>query len=413
MIGGGVVGIGAALALAAWGVSVVLLEKGRIAAEQSSRNWGWIRAQGRDPREVPLMLASADLWRAAAARAGEDFGFGVRGCTYLAESEAELARRAAWLKTARAHQIDSRILSSAEVDRLLRRSDRRFVGALHTPSDASAEPTLAVQALARLAGREGVLLFEGTAVRALERAGGRVTGVVTEHGRIGAQAVILAGGAWSRTLLENEGLSLPQLAVRASALRTMPAPEITAGAVGATGASFRRRSDGGYTIARAGSIQFDLVPAAFTHLRAFLPLMRSQLRGVKLRVGRGYFGPLGRQRWAPDEVSPFERVRVLDPVPDERLLAEVMQTAKILFPQMARARPAASWAGMIDVTPDEVPVIDAVAGLPGLTVATGMSGHGFGLGLGAGRLAAELATGRAPIVDPRPFALARFKGGVA
>ena len=54
VIGGGVIGVSAALFLARAGRRVVLCEKGRIAGEQSSRNWGWVRVQGRDPAEIPV-----------------------------------------------------------------------------------------------------------------------------------------------------------------------------------------------------------------------------------------------------------------------------------------------------------------------------------------------------------------------
>jgi glycine/D-amino acid oxidase-like deaminating enzyme len=63
------------------------------------------------------------------------------------------------------------------------------------------------------------------------------------------------------------------------------------------------------------------------------------------------------------------------------------------------------------VTPDAVPVISPVGGLPGFFVATGFSGHGFGIGPGAGRLVADLVTGADPIVDPTPFRLSRFSDG--
>ena len=72
---------------------------------------------------------------------------------------------------------------------------------------------------------------------------------------------------------------------------------------------------------------------------------------------------------------------------------------------------AQQWAGMIDVTPDAVPVISAVDSLPGFFIATGFSGHGFGIGPGAGRLVADLVTGSDPIVDPTPFRLTRFSDG--
>jgi glycine/D-amino acid oxidase-like deaminating enzyme len=67
-----------------------------------------------------------------------------------------------------------------------------------------------------------------------------------------------------------------------------------------------------------------------------------------------------------------------------------------------------AWGGLIDVTPDAVPVISPAVSLPGLVIATGFSGHGFGIGPGAGRLAADLATNATPAVDPKPYRLERF-----
>ena len=66
---------------------------------------------------------------------------------------------------------------------------------------------------------------------------------------------------------------------------------------------------------------------------------------------------------------------------------------------------------MIDVTPDGVPVISAVDAVPGFPLASGFSGHGFGIGPAAGRLAADLATGAPPLVDPHAFRFSRFTDG--
>ncbi len=68
IIGGGIAGVAASYALAKKGHSVVLLEKGRIAGEQSSRNWGWCRTQNRDRRELPLQLLSMQLWDTLSGR---------------------------------------------------------------------------------------------------------------------------------------------------------------------------------------------------------------------------------------------------------------------------------------------------------------------------------------------------------
>ena len=63
------------------------------------------------------------------------------------------------------------------------------------------------------------------------------------------------------------------------------------------------------------------------------------------------------------------------------------------------------------MTPDAVPGISEVDAVPGLVIATGFSGHGFGIGPAAGRLAAEIATAKTPIVDPAPFRYSRFTDG--
>jgi glycine/D-amino acid oxidase-like deaminating enzyme len=112
-----------------------------------------------------------------------------------------------------------------------------------------------------------------------------------------------------------------------------------------------------------------------------------------------------------DRPSPFEATRVLDPVPNATLNREAFAAMVALFPQFRDVHIVQEWGGYIDVTPDGVPYISPVGGLPGLTVATGFSGHGFGIGPAAGRLAAELAIGATPSVDPAPFRSSRFSDG--
>ena len=118
-----------------------------------------------------------------------------------------------------------------------------------------------------------------------------------------------------------------------------------------------------------------------------------------------------KRRWKADETTPFEDIRVLDPVPDNRLLDQALANLRKAHPAFAGVVEAQRWGGLIDVTPDAVPVISDVAALPGFFIATGFSGHGFGLGPGAGRLMADLVAGDTPIVDPAPFRFSRFKDG--
>lgn len=122
-------------------------------------------------------------------------------------------------------------------------------------------------------------------------------------------------------------------------------------------------------------------------------------------------GPESLARWQMDGVSPFEQVRILDPRPDLALVEEGLRAMRNEFPQMAALRLEQAWGGMIDSTPDAVPVISGVGKLPGLIVSAGYSGHGFGIGPGAGRLAADLATDDSPVVDPTPFRYERLIAG--
>src|SRR5579884_2598864 len=140
VIGGGIIGVSTALFLAEKGVSVVLCEKGHIAGEQSSRNWGWCRKMARDPREIPLIIESLRLWQGMNERVEAETGFRQCGIMYLFETEAETARHAAWLDYARQYQLDTRLLSGAEAMRLLPGLTGRWAGALYTASDGRSAP---------------------------------------------------------------------------------------------------------------------------------------------------------------------------------------------------------------------------------------------------------------------------------
>ena len=101
IIGGGIIGCSAAYFLARQGVAVALFEKGRIAGEQSGRNWGWVRQQGRSPVELPLMIRSLGHWQELPRDLGQDIGFRQGGSLYLAEDAVQLSELSEWLEVAR------------------------------------------------------------------------------------------------------------------------------------------------------------------------------------------------------------------------------------------------------------------------------------------------------------------------
>jgi len=155
-----------------------------------------------------------------------------------------------------------------------------------------------------------------------------------------------------------------------------------------------------------------IVPDSFRFFKDFLPALRSERRALKLKLDHRFAKELAEARRVPlDQVSPYEKTRVLDPLPDRECLDNALKRLTAAFPIFGKAQIVQRWAGMIDVTPDAVPVISPVDAVPGLIVAAGFSGHGFGIGPGAGRLIADLATGAPPVVDPRDFRLSRFSDG--
>jgi glycine/D-amino acid oxidase-like deaminating enzyme len=414
IIGGGIAGVSTLLSLAEQGVSAVLVEKGRLAGEQSSRNWGFCRTQGRDLAEVPLAIESLRQWDRMAARVGTEVGFTRAGACYLCETPREVAAYEAWLDAARVWQVRSRILGPDEVDKVLPGSSRRWAGALYTDNDGRAEPQLAVPLMAQAARRLGASVVTGCAARGFETTAGRISGVVTERGTIACGAAVLAGGAWSRLFCGNMGIDFPQLKILGSVMRTEALdgpPEL---AVAGPDFAFRKRKDGGYTVARRNKYEAHLVPDSFRLLPQFFGAAIRNRKEYRLRL-LGRFREEARipRRWALDEASPFEATRVLDPEPNPAIVEESRKNLVRAFPAFAPARIAQAWGGLIDSTPDSVPVIGPVQAVPGFFLMSGFSGHGFGIGPGAGRLMAELVTGATPVVDPGPFRFERFGGGVA
>ncbi|WP_027061472.1 NAD(P)/FAD-dependent oxidoreductase [Mesorhizobium loti] len=414
IVGGGVIGVTTALFLARHDISVTLLEKGRIAAEQSSRNWGWIRQQGRDVDELPIVIEAQRLWRQLAKESGEDIGLTQTGVTYLARTDKEMAGFAKFLKIAEAHGVDTRLLDQGEAARLIPAMSRPFKGAMTTPSDMRAEPWVAVPALARLAARQGVTIIENCAARMLDVSAGRISGVWTEQGRIATSSVLVASGAWTSLFLRAHGISIPQLSVRTTVAATAPLPEIYAGAAADEHIAFRRRQDGGYTLAAGGSHVLYVGPDALRHAPKYFPALKANPLGTRYRPAapRGYPDSWSTPRkWDADKETPFERMRILNPAPEAKALRAIDREFKGLFPQFETIPLRASWAGMIDAMPDVVPVVDRVTTIPGLVIATGMSGHGFGIGPGMGRILSDLIQGNEIGHNLHRFRQSRFSDG--
>jgi glycine/D-amino acid oxidase-like deaminating enzyme len=415
VIGAGMAGVSAAYFLAKKGHSVALIEKGVVAGEQSSRNWGWCRVQNRDEREIPLMQHSMELWASLPQEIGADLGFRRKGIVYVTKDPAELASWQAWVDMARKYQAHSRMVGPEEARALTPGNDQAWIGGVVSPNDGRAEPAVAAPALAEAARRLGVSLHQNCAVRGLDTTGGRVSGVFTEKGRIRTSAVLCAAGAWASMFCRRHGIDLPQSAVHSTVFATTPAPQVSPGGLSTPDFILTPLPDGGYIVAAKTRGRVEITPQGIRYARKFLPTLMKRRKNLQIRVGRSFFqGPeaiVGK--WSFDKPTPFERMRVLDPEPNTAIVDDALRTVVAAYPALEGIGMARIWAGWIDSTPDAVPVISPVPAIPGFFLTTGYSGHGFGIGPGAGRLAADIVAGDRPIVDPEPFSYTRLVDGRA
>jgi len=410
VIGGGIIGVFAAYYLARRGVSVAVVEKGRIGAEQSSRNWGWCRQQNRDARELPMATKSLELWEQFAADTGEDTGFRRCGLLYLSNDEEELARWTKWRDFAKTAGVTTHMLSSTEASERGRLTGRAWKGGVFSPSDGTADPAKAAPSVAAALMKLGGTVHQNCAARGIEIEGGRVSGVVTEAGTIKTRTVVFAGGAWASSFCRQLGIRFPQATVRQSIVRVTGVTEPVPDALHTARVSITRRSDGSYNLAISGRGRVDPTAQLLRFAPQFLPMFAKRWRNVfpggleGIRAGHETLA-----RWRLDAPTPMERMRILDPRPDAAAVKQTYNRAVELLPVLGQAGIANAWAGFVDNTPDGVPGIGEVPEIPGFILAAGFSGHGFGIGPGAGHLIADLVTGEKPIFDPAPYNPARFK----
>lgn len=412
VIGGGIVGVTTAWFLAKQGADVVLCEKGHIAGEQSGRNWGWVRVQGRDTREIPMMLESLRIWEGLRDEIGEDVGFIRSGSFYTANSAQQLHARESWVQIAKDYDIDTRLIDGTELKQHVRGSAIDWAGAMFTKSDGRAEPHKATPAIARAAQRSGATILPGCAVRGVETTGGTISAVVTEHGTINTSTVLCAAGAWTSMFCRSIEIDVPQLRMRGTVARTAPAENVLNGAVYDDRLGIRRREDGGYTVAYGSVLEHPLTPSSFRYFFKFVPALMQEIKNLRLSIGREFVDEWSTPKsWALDEPTPFEKTRVLNPEPTPSVLRGIRRNLDAMFPQLADTPIVESWAGMIESSPDVIPIIDVIDSLPGFHVATGFSGHGFGIGPGAGKAIAGMLMGKETGIDISEFRLSRFFDG--
>jgi glycine/D-amino acid oxidase-like deaminating enzyme len=289
IIGGGIVGTSAAYFMAKSGKRVALVEKGRVAGEQSSRNWGAVRVQGRDRAEIPLMLECIEIWKTLERELGEAVDWRQQGQMLVAYNQKQLARLEGLTPTAKEFGIPSKILTKAEVrDTLPHYHGEACVGALFNSLDGCAEPEKVAPAFARGAKRLGADIFEFCAAKEIETANGAVSGVETEVGFLKCDTVVLASGVWTSRLAKSLNIKHPSLWIRGSVARTAPLPIEMRKLVVWGATAYRQRLDGRVNIAVSEDGFHDLMLDSLIHGHKFLPLARKNFRLLRFHLGKPF-----------------------------------------------------------------------------------------------------------------------------
>ncbi|WP_273728344.1 FAD-binding oxidoreductase [Brucella gallinifaecis] len=407
IIGGGIVGCSAALYAARAGLRVLIVERDTPGSAQSGRNLGFVRQQGRDFRELPLAMAALNLWNGLEQDLGRKFGWLRGGNAVLATNESDVASQTDWQSKARQFGLDTVLLTQSQLrERLPLLSDVANVrGAMFTASDGRAEPGRATRAIFEAAVESGVSVILGKRVRQLDIQAGQINGVWIDHKLYRAEQVLCAAGTDSGKLLRAAGYQLPQERIRATVVRTVPAASLTLNpCISLPLTGIRQDVRGAFIFSVAGG-EYDVRFDSWRYINHYRETRKSNPDAARVN----YFGPL-------QQLLPFRSAVVMaDIAPTSDQVKPANYRIKQARDEMRRYLPAiadleieAVWAGIIDTLPDVVPVMGHVESVAGLLVATGFSGHGFGLGPMVGKVMAELAQGHPSPVDISGLSPARF-----
>lgn len=329
VIGAGIMGLAAAYNLARFGVDrIVVVDESYLCGGASGRNGGGVRAQWSSETNIRLMRRSIEICDDFATRMRINVWFRQGGYLFLARSEEMVKKLTASVELQKAHGIPTRMLDRKQIEALVPELDTSsVVAASYNPDDGVVFPWPFVWGYARECERLGVDIHTHTRVIELETEGDRITGVVTDRGRIATPKVIVAAGAWSPEITRMVGVELPSHPHRHEICSTEPLKPFLAPLVG------------------------DLATGLY-----FSQSMRGELVGGISNTSV----PVG-----------------LDQHSSLRFLALYARALTSAMPRLGGVRVLRQWSGCYDITPDGNPLVGPVDEVEGLILTSGFMGHGF------------------------------------
>lgn len=359
IIGGGLVGCSAALALATSGLSVALLDKGFCGAQASGVNYGGVRRQGRPPEQLPLSQRAHALWPQLAGKIGIDGEFSRSGHLKLARTEADMAALEAYAAQVAAYDLDLELIGHAGLRERFGWIDDTILGASFCPGDGHANPRLVSAGFAMAARRAGVHVFEQNGVRTFAHHGGGFTLDADSGLCVRAGQVVNCAGAWADRFAALAGEPVPLSRIYPSMIVTEPLAPLMSVNIGMEGGGIYARQ-----VARGNCI-------------------------------------VGGERGVPLENPDFSR-------PTAHGAASIMNRTAAYFPALAQAQAIRFWSGTEAAMPDRNPVLGASTTMPGLIHAFGFTGAGFQLAPGVGEVIADLVKTGETATPIDAFSIRRF-----
>lgn len=362
IIGAGVHGLAIAYYLGKRGITnVAVLDKGYLGGGASGRNTAIVRSNYRTPEGVAFYNESVKLYEKLALELDYNVMFSQQGHLTVAHNERGVVTLRERAEVNKLLSVNSRLIGRDEIARLVPGMDmdghQPIRAGLYHPPGGIIRHDAVVWGYARGVDRQGIHIHPFTEVTAIEKTNGRVSGVVTNRGRIASPIVVNATAGWCSAVAHLAGVDLPIVTYPLQALVTE----------------------------RLKPFLHHVIVSATLHV-----YVNQSDRG-EVVIG--------------EEIDPYSSYSMRSTL---RFLENAAAHTLELFPCLGRVKVLRQWAGICDMTPDFAPIIGPVPDVPGFYVDVGWGTYGFKAGPVAGyRVAEMIATGKVPEIL-RPFALSRF-----